>query len=71
MRQKKQHFTTMSERECADKDCKKKLKANVVNRKPTARFCFKHYWQHRISDEGTTPTRWNMRAAGWGTGGLR
>ncbi len=66
---KNHHFTELSYIKCSHPGCRRKLKLNLVKRKPTAKFCFKHYWLNRITKPmkgkgSTDKTPWNMRAAG-------
>lgn len=43
---KKVDFRVMSNVKCDEIGCKTHLKQNVVNRKPTARKCYKHFKIH-------------------------
>ena len=40
---KKQPFYVLSDRKC--EHCGKQLKANLVNQRPNAKYCYPHYQQ--------------------------
>ncbi len=66
-KQKKQPFRVLSNKVCIEPGCNRRLKANLVARKPTACRCNRCYWRYRISVENTMPTQWNLTAAHWST----
>ena len=43
MRQKKHDFRVMSDKKCKHPGCRKLIKQNVIDRKPMADLCYKHY----------------------------
>ena len=46
---KKKDFRVLSSTMCRHPGCERKLKANIVARKPTADLCYKHFHALRIS----------------------